>query len=258
MAPVADIPIRSRHEVAFMRVGGSSTTHHAGMSSLWHDPDFQPVRQFEAPLVQKNFDDLPVPTERHELPDGVEDPFQKLEAVYDAAAVQMERGLKGAEFLHGKKVAATPEGAVMAGPDDATRIRERPTDPARQQATTLDRQTRDHQRRLDQAAHTQTVKASSSTKTSADKEVEHATNAGATGNDGKGAVEALMTFGPMVAAQAASATVQGPLATASTQALQMVNTITAASEVALAGISEGVSVDVDAPTGPRRGLAKKG
>jgi hypothetical protein len=243
-----------------MRVGGFSSTHHAGMSSLWHDPDFQPVRQFEAPLVQKNFDDLPVPTEQHELPDGVADPFQKLEAVYDAAAVQMERGLKGAEFLHGKKVAATPEASMMAGPDDATRIRERPSDPARQQATTLDRQTRDHQRRLDQAANTQTVKASSSTKTAADKEVEHATNAGASSHDGKSAIDALMTFGPMVAAQAASATVQGPLATASTQALQTVNTITAASEVALAGISEGATVDAPAtaePAGPRRGLAKK-
>jgi hypothetical protein len=257
MVPKADIAYRDDTRCV-MRVGGSSSSHHAGMSSLWHDPDFKPVRQFEAPLVQKNFDDLPVPTEQHELPDGVADPFQKLEAVYDAAAIQMERGLKGTQFLHGRKEAATPEASILAGPDDVTRLRERPTDPARQQATTLDRQTRDHQRRLDQAAHTQPVKASSSTKTAAENDVEHAANAGMAGADGTSAVDALMTFGPMVAAQAASAPVQGPLATASTQALQVVDTITAASEVALAGLSEGASVDADALAGPRRGLAKKG
>lgn len=241
-----------------MRIGGSGSTHHAGMSALWHDPDFEPIRQFEPPLVQKNFDDLPVPTEKHELPDGVDDPFKKLDAVYDAAAVQMERGLKGAEFLHGKKPPPVGDPSGMAGPDDPTRIRDRPTDPARQQVTTLDRQTRDHQRRLDQAANTPTVKSSSSTKTAADKEVEHAANAGAA-TDGTNAIDALMTFGPMVAAQAATATVQGPLATASTAALQTVNTVTAASEVALAGISEGQSDVVDTPpSGPRRGLSRKG
>lgn len=238
-----------------MRVGGSSSSHHAGMSSLWHDPDFQPVRQFEAPVVQRNFDDLPVPTEKHELPDGIDDPFKKLEAVYDTAAVQMERGLKGAEFLHGKKA---PAGLDHVGADDVTRVRDRPTDPARQQVTTLDRQTRDHQRRLDQAANTQTVKASSSTKTAADKEVEHAANAGATG-DGTSAIDALMTFGPMAAAQAATATVQGPMAAAASQALQTVNTVAAAGEVALTGISEGLRETTEAPpSGPRRGLGRKG
>jgi hypothetical protein len=169
----------------------------------------------------------------------------------------MERGLKGAEFLHGKKATIVADPTAVAGADDPTRIRDRPTDPARQQATTLDRQTRDHQRRLDQAAHTPTVKASSSTKTAADKEVEHATNAGAP-TDTRNAIDALMTFGPMVAAQAATATVQGPVATASTAALQTVNTVTAASEVALAGISEGVSEAPETPAGPRRGLSRKG
>ena len=229
-----------------MRVGGSSSTHHAGMSALWHDPEFEPIRQFEPPLVQKNFDDLPVPTEKHELPDGVDDPFKKLEAVYDTAAAQMERGLKGAEFLHGKKATIVADPMAVAGADDPTRIRERPTDPARQQATTLDRQTRDHQRRLDQAANTPTVKASSSTKTAADTEAEHAANAGAP-TDTRNAIDALMTFGPMVAAQAATATVQGPVATASTAALQTLNTVTAAAEVALAGLSDGVSDVTDAP-----------
>ena len=85
-----------------MRIGSTGTSHHAGMSSIWHDPDFEPGRQFQAPIVTKNFDDLPVPTEQHELPDGVSDPFAKLDAVYDVAAAQMERGVKGAEFLHGK------------------------------------------------------------------------------------------------------------------------------------------------------------
>ena len=237
-----------------MRVGSFSTTHHAGMSSLWHDPDFQPIRQFEAPLVQKNFDDLPVPTERHELPAGVDDPFLKLEAVYDAAAAQMERGIKGTEFLHGKKSVA-PDVALSAG-----RLAERPTDPARQQATALDRTTRDHHRRLDQAAQVPSLRASSATKTAADHDVERAANAGSVGHDAKSAVDAVMTFGPMVAAQAVSAPVQGPLAAASVTALQTAQTVTAAGELALAGLAEAGRAEPEAalPRGPMRGLGRRG
>lgn len=238
-----------------MRVGGSS--HHAGMSSLWHDPDFEPVRQFQTPLVNRNFDDLPVPTEQHELPDGVKDPFAKLDAVYDAAAVQMERGIKGAEFLHGKKPTAPPN--PLVGANDPTLIKEKPTSPGRQQANELDRITRDHHRRLDQAAASTSVpKPSSSTKTAADKEVEHAANAGATDHDG--ALSAAMTFGPMVAAQVASSTVQGPLPGAgAVSALQTVNTVAAASEVALVGAADGTTEVKEASTSntPRRGLSRK-
>jgi hypothetical protein len=245
-----------------MRVGGSSSSHHAGMSSLWHDPDFEPIRQFQTPVVQKNYDDLPVPTEKHELPDGVSDPFAKLDAVYDAAAVQMERGIKGAEFLHGKK-APTTDPSTSPRKDDVARVQERPLDPARQASTTLDRQTRDHIRRLDQAANQPIATSSSSaSKTAASKEAEQAANAGASGDPHSG-LDAALTFGPMVAAQVAASTIQAPLpglAAQAAQALQTVNTIAAAGEVALVGVAEATSEspDVAPPSGsPRRGLSRK-
>ncbi len=235
-----------------MRVGG--TSHHAGMSALWHDPDFEPVRQFQAPVVQRTFDDLPLPTERHELPDGVKDPFQKLDEVYDAAAVQMERGIKGAEFLHGRKPVAVndppPQAALHA------KLQEQPVKPASPEKQ-LDKQTRDHHRRLDEAANTKSVKPQGTTKTAADKETEAATNAGAV--DADSAINAAMTFGPMVAAQVAASSVQGPLAgvaTQATQALQTVNTVAAAGEVALTGV-EAAKDDASVKEGPRRGLSRK-
>ena len=115
-----------------MRVGGVST-HAAGMSALWHDPDLDaPVKRFETPLVHKNYDEMPLPAEHVELPDGVRDPFAKLDAVYDAAAAQMDRGLKGAEFLHGKKApppVTTPDATTDAAAATAERAVPRPHDP---------------------------------------------------------------------------------------------------------------------------------
>src|SRR5438445_9274644 len=72
------------------------------MSALWHDADYVPEQRFETPLVEKRLEDMALPGEQHQLPDGVTDPFAKLDQVYDVAAAQMERGIKGAAFLHGK------------------------------------------------------------------------------------------------------------------------------------------------------------
>ena len=232
------------------------------MSSLWHDPDFEPIRQFQSPLVQRSFDDLPVPTERHELPDGVSDPFTKLDAVYDTAAVQMERGIKGAEFLHGKK-APSADPTVAARVDDSARVQERPIDPARQAATTLDRQTRDHIRRLDQAANQPIATSSSATKTASHQQAEQAANAGAS-HDAHSGLDAAMSFGPMIAAQVAASSIQAPLpglAAQAAQALQTVNTVAAVGEVALVGVAEatGDPLDISSSLGaPRRGLSRKG
>lgn len=244
-----------------MRVGGvSGSSHAAGMSALWHDPDFEPVRRFETPLVQKNFDDLPVPTEHHELPDGVKDPFAKLDAVYDAAAVQMERGIKGAEFLHGKK----PIADHLARPDDVTRLSDRPAalDPAKQTAQRMDRQERDHIRRLDQAAVTQPTQSATGTKTAGTKEAEKAANQGAVDS----AVSVAVTFGPMAAVQAATSLVQGPLPALAAQAASAVQTATAvaaAGQLGMVGLTEGLKETKEArdpeassSSTPRRGLKK--
>lgn len=90
-----------------MRIGGSvASSHAAGMSALWHDAaldeDGLPLKRLHIPTVEKQIGDLPLPEEQHQLPEGYADPFSRLDAAYDVAAAQMDRGLKGAEFLHGK------------------------------------------------------------------------------------------------------------------------------------------------------------
>lgn len=86
-----------------MRVGQSPfSAHQAGMSALWHDADYVPEQRFETPIVMRGLQDFAVPSEQHQLPDGVEDPFQKLEAIFELAAAQMDRGIRGVTFLHGK------------------------------------------------------------------------------------------------------------------------------------------------------------
>jgi hypothetical protein len=256
------------------------------MSALWHDPDFQPVKRFETPLVQKNYDELPLPTEQVELPDGVADPFAKLDAVYDAAAVQMDRGLKGAEFLHGKKApsavsspASPTESSSTTAPgrvgaDDPTRLVERPRsrEPlmpsvethAQKQvhqstSTTLQRQEREHHRALDAAAQAyQPGRTSSSTKTAAAAEAERAARQGALDS----AASVAATFAPMAAAQVVTSAVQGPLpalATSATQAIEVAGAVASAGELALVGVSEGLKDT--APPGddgaPRRGLRRR-
>jgi hypothetical protein len=272
-----------------MRVGALSVSSHAaGMSALWHDPDFEPVKRFETPLVQKNFDQLPLPTEQVELPDGVADPFAKLDAVYDAAAVQMDRGLKGAEFLHGKKApssvtpptaaldaqpavgttpGAAPSSPSRVGADDPTRLVDRPRAPPLPQAqqvhqttsTTLQRQEREHHRGLDAAAQAyQPGQTSSSTKTAASADAERAARQGAIDQ----ATSLAATFAPMAASQVITATVQGPLpalAAQAAQAVEVAGAVASAGELALVGVNEGLkdTTPTNDDGAPRRGLRRR-
>jgi hypothetical protein len=190
------------------------------MSSLWHDPDFEPIRQFHAPIVTRNFDDLPVPTEQHELPDGVDDPFAKLEAVYDVASAQMERGLKGAAFLHGKPmVASTTAARELAGPHDVTQVR-RPVDHRNDMQA---RATNEQHRRRDEVAATRVPLPNTST---------------ASATTSASAPDAAVLV-PMAAGSIVAAAVPGPLAITS----PMEQLATAASAVAEVAVGGAVHVD---------------
>lgn len=103
-----------------MRIGQSAnSSHRAGMSALWHDAEYLPEKQLHTPTVEKGLEDLSLPSEQHQLPEGMADPFAKLEQVYDVAAEQMERGIRGQQFLNGKPVASrVPQGASAAAHDD--------------------------------------------------------------------------------------------------------------------------------------------
>lgn len=196
------------------------------MSSLWHDPDFEPIRQFHAPVVTRNFDDLPVPTEHHELPDGVDDPFAKLEAVYDVASAQMDRGIKGASFLHGKPLVASATSAVRDLANDVTQVRrpvEQPADPARVQQHTQARATTEQHRRRDEAAAVRVPQPSSSSSSA---------------SSSTSAPDAAV-FVPMAAGSIVAAAVPGPLAVSS----PMEQLATAASAVAEVAVGGAVHVD---------------
>lgn len=253
-----------------MRIGSvSHSSHAAGMSALWHDPEFDaPVKRFETPLVQKTFDDLPVPTEHHELPDGVTDPFHKLDAVYDAAAVQMERGIKGAEFLHGKKPAVDAKSdPTLVRHDDVTRLQDRPValDPAKQAVQKLDKQEREQIRRTEQASVTQPTTNTGGSKTAADKEAEKVANQG-NASAADSALNVAMTFGPMAVAQGATTLAQGPLPVLATQAIQTAGAVASVVELGVVGVTEGLKESPPAGTAgtegsssstPRRGLSNK-
>jgi hypothetical protein len=250
------------------------------MSSLWHDPDLDaPVKRFETPLVHKNFDEMPLPAEHVELPDGVADPFAKQDAAYDAAAAQEERGRIGFSFLNGTKgpaltSPAAPSTGVVAGhahvdapptapgdrrlpaAEDAVRSARWRSDegaptPVAKQQQQLER---DHHRGVDAAAHAyQPGRSSTQTKTAAAAEAEKVAR--------QGAVDSLAplaaSFAPMAAAQAATTAVQGPLpalAAAAAPALEVAGAVASAGQLTLTGVAEGLKDT--APEAPRRGLRR--
>lgn len=111
-----------------MRIGGNVSTKAAGTSALWHDVDYLPSQHIHTPTVERGLDDLPLPSEQHQLPPGVQDPFAKMDQVYDVAGAQMERGIEGQTFLHGRPAPADLSTRLRerAGAEEVTRTHVRP------------------------------------------------------------------------------------------------------------------------------------
>jgi hypothetical protein len=84
-----------------------ASSHLAGMSALWHDADYLPEKKIHIPTVEKGLDEMPLPSEQHQLPQEL-DAFAKMDEVYEVAGRQMERGIEGANFLHGKQPVNAP------------------------------------------------------------------------------------------------------------------------------------------------------
>ena len=214
-----------------MRVGQSPfSAHQAGMSSLWHDVDYLPEQRFETPLVHKHgLEDMALPSEQHQLPEGVDDPFKKLDAIFDLAAEQMDRGIKGASFLHGSAKAASQK-VVEAVRTDLEQVRMQ-----------------------NQAAATTIPKTKGATKTAAESEAAaQAPNMASGASDALGAVA---TFMPMAVGTGIQTAVQGPLPALASQAVTVVGTAASAAQVTAVGVAEGLKEE--APVVPRRGLSKK-
>lgn len=106
-----------------MRIGSNTaSTHAAGMSALWHDADYLPEKHIHTPTVEKGLAEMPLPSEQHQLPAGADDPFAKLDQIYDVAGQQMDRGLEGQAFLHGKNAPqAVTEPRATPAADEVTR-----------------------------------------------------------------------------------------------------------------------------------------
>ena len=97
----------------------SSSSHVYGMSSLWHDVDYLPEKQFNVPVVHKGLEEMPLPSEMHQKTSDV-DPFQKQEQIYDVAAAQMERGIAGKNFLEGHRMGLDPKVSNSKAIEDQT------------------------------------------------------------------------------------------------------------------------------------------
>ncbi len=100
-----------------MRIGGDShlgVSHQAGMSALWHDIDYTPEKLLDAPLVNKGLDGMALPSEEHQEPEGFQDPFAKMDKIYDVAASDMDRGVKGMAFLNGGSTSSVSAIAMSA------------------------------------------------------------------------------------------------------------------------------------------------
>lgn len=109
------------------------------MSSLWHDADWQPDKSIHIPTVVQKFPDESelLPSEEHQLPRGF-DAFAKLDEIYEVAGAQMDRGIEGAQFLHGRRPVGAQQDAIARATDgrgaqDVTRTMVmRQSDPDRQ------------------------------------------------------------------------------------------------------------------------------
>jgi hypothetical protein len=109
------------------------------MSSLWHDVNYIPEKELAPPLVTKGLEDMPLPTEHHQVPPGERDPYDLQEKAYDIAHAQMERGKVGQAFLHGKNSPVTGANQAAAAnlPPAATGMPHHPAmqaDPAGNEA----------------------------------------------------------------------------------------------------------------------------
>ena len=241
-----------------MRVGQAShSSHQAGMGALWHDVDYIPEKRFETPVIHKGLDDMALPSEQHQLPDGVADPFKKLDEIYDIAAAQMDRGLKGQNFLNGVKPPSSAQ--------ETSNPRERHDDVVArvQQQSPMKGGVIDNKivesirtdleqvRMTNQAAVVTIPKSKGATKTAAEGEAQAAAPAASNVGDALGAAA---TFIPMAAGQAISSVAQGPLPAMATQAVTVTAAAVSAAQVVSVGVAEGLRED---SVTVRRGLAKK-
>ena len=241
-----------------MRVGGSPySAHQAGMSALWHDVDYIPEKRFETPLVRGGLEDMALPSEQHQLPDGVDDPFKKLDEVYDVAAAQMDRGIKGSTFLHGRPPAEISDPHRDNSVDDVTKTMMRNEGAPKSAATERKvveavRTDLEQVRMTNQAAAITVPTTKGASKTAAESEAEANAHAASSIGDGVGAA---MTFVPMAAGQAVQSVVQGPLPAMAAQALTVTSGVIGAGQLTAAGVAEGLREDE--PVVVRRGLSRE-
>lgn len=253
-----------------MRIGSSPfSAHQAGMSALWHDVDYIPEKRFETPLVHKGLQDLALPHEAHQLPEGVADPFQKMDEVFEAAAAQMERGLAGQAFLHGRPASVAASMAAETT-DPGRRATEelartsvqtaRKGSPTEHKAVESVRADLEQVRLTNQAAAMPIATSRTGTKTAAEKEAVAAAPQASSVGDVLGTASVFL---PMAAGQAVQGVVQGPLPALASQAVSIASAVAGAGQIASVGIAEGLKEETptaatrDEPVAIRRGLAKK-
>ena len=159
-----------------MAVGGISgglSSHRAGMSALWHDIDYVPSKHIHTPTVEKRLEDQPIPSEEHKSPKG-EQAFQKMDEVYAIAGKQMERGIEGQKFLHGKRadqIIDAKDDQVLASEDQTrTLLAPRAVEKSADSRAAQDHRVEVHQERQSKAAGNTPLKTSNATEASTAKD----------------------------------------------------------------------------------------
>lgn len=239
-----------------LRVGSSPfSANRSSISALWHDVDYIPEKRFETPVVTKMLQDFALPHEEHQLPEGVADPFQKLDLAFELAAEQEKLGRQGQTFLHGKPRAPLEATDPRRHADDAARVVAQ--GPVRGSA--LDhkviasvRADLDQLRRAGSAASTPIAVGKGATKTAAQAEAD--ASAGHIAGTGD-VLSSAAVFVPLAAGQAVQGLAQGPLPALATQATSVANAVVSAGEVATVGIADGLKGEAPLLL-PRRGLSR--
>ena len=223
------------------------------MSALWHDIDYVPSKQIHIPRVEKQLEDMPLPSEEHKLPKG-EQAFQKMEAVYEQAAVQMERGIEGQKFLHGtKKPDALIDQRVAQEDQTRTLVMPNAVEKKADARGSVDYRAEVEQAKRSKAAGNTPIKTSNATEQSNAKDVAKRAEAALKMAEGLG-----VSLGAMAVSQALDVTgTSGLVATEAANVVKAVGTAKTAVSMTTPMKDAEKLDESQAPTRARRGLKTK-
>jgi hypothetical protein len=221
------------------------------MSALWHDIDYIPSKHIHTPTVEKQLADQPLPSEEHKLPKG-EQAFQKMDEVYAIAGEQMERGIEGQKFLHGRRsdqvTDAQADQRLAAEDQTRTLLAPRAVEKTAESRAIQEHRVEMHQDKQSKAAGNTPLKTSNAVEASNAKDVAKRAEAALKMAEGLG-----VSLGAMAVSQALDVT--GSSGVVATEAANVVKAVGTAKTAV--GMTTPMK-ETDEVGRPRPGITKKG